>query len=419
MATNSPLRVKQGSKQLIIEGVDSLGEATGSWQAVPLGTRRLLLQREGGLVTSLAPPPAPAEFSQVSRSTLHSLLQQFCREGWSGTLALDCGIAAKTLELRQGEIAFAGSSLLADRLGEVLYRQGSISLESLHHYGSLVGENTKFGQVLLNLHSFSPRQLWEALCLQVRHVVKSLFYPESCYLEIYPQTFSQANVISLDGSNSQFLAACYAFGSLLESFQQRLTPHTKLRLNGEFATATSNVNEDDTFWQEFLRILKANPQADTVSSQVRLPPSYTYAQILDYWQQEKLSIEGLRPPLATVRSELIPLKQQIQAYNLLVQAVQHHAGNENKALPLEVLSGLIGGIDQPGVSFRCLSPSGQIDTEAAVNLYCLAEASRATLPAMLKAVKKLQCFVVQLAYDLLSPAAHQKVREVFDQYSQR
>jgi hypothetical protein len=359
------------------------------------------------------------EFSFVSRRTLHSLLQQFIAEGWSGTLALESEGHLKTLELYHGEIAFAGSSLLDDRLGEVLYRQGLISLDKLRHYGTLVTPENKFGQVLLNLHSFSQEQLWEALCLQVRQIVKSLFYAPSCYLEIYPHQFQQTNMVSLDGSNAQFVAACFAFGSLLEIYQGRFTKDTKIRVSSPLAEALATSGEDTTFKDEFLRILKTNPLVLEVSKHLKLPASYSFATILDFWHKQYLSIEGLGSREPSPNPELVPLKQQIQAYNLLLQTAEHHGGLEKNPLPLEGLRTICGTWEQPGLSFRWLSPSGQIDSEAAVNLYCLAEASRATLPAMLKAVKKLQCYVLQVTYDVLSPVAYGKVREIFELYSHR
>ena len=67
-------------------------------------------------------------FGVCSAETLVSLLSGLVFRNFSGTLDLLIGSQKKSLYFKSGELVFARSNLMDDRLGEVIYRGGKICL---------------------------------------------------------------------------------------------------------------------------------------------------------------------------------------------------------------------------------------------------------------------------------------------------
>src|SRR5690606_26109535 len=83
-----------------------------------------------------------------------------------------------------GDIVFAASNVIDDRLGEVIYRQAKITLDELTTSAALVSKKQKFGQVLLNNRVFTNRHLWDALKCQVAEIIRSVFMVSDVYVEL-------------------------------------------------------------------------------------------------------------------------------------------------------------------------------------------------------------------------------------------
>ncbi|KKK46881.1 hypothetical protein LCGC14_3160810, partial [marine sediment metagenome] len=82
----------------------------------------------------------------------------------------------KTICLNRGSVAFAHSTDPDDRLGEMLFKENSISLVQ---YDAVVKTMKKIGQrqgdVLVKLNLLTPKGLFEALKRQIREIVMSIF----------------------------------------------------------------------------------------------------------------------------------------------------------------------------------------------------------------------------------------------------
>ncbi len=79
---------------------------------------------------------------------------------WSGSVSVEDEWGQKKLYFRDGELVFARSNAMDHRLGEVMYRQGLISLDELTESAVQVTRTLKFGQVLLTRKFFEPCDLW-------------------------------------------------------------------------------------------------------------------------------------------------------------------------------------------------------------------------------------------------------------------
>ncbi len=85
------------------------------------------------------------------------------------------GDVVKRVHLDRGEIVFATSSLVQDRLGESLVRAGQITPAQLEIAARAITPTNKLGKVLVEMGSLTPRGLFDAVRRQVEEIVESLF----------------------------------------------------------------------------------------------------------------------------------------------------------------------------------------------------------------------------------------------------
>ena len=93
-----------------------------------------------------------------------------------GSLAMLVPHARKTIHFVNGEIVSASSTVEDDRLGEVFWRRGVLSLEQLAEVHDLVGPGKKLGTILLDKGWINSRQLYEGIKQQILEIVFSTFY---------------------------------------------------------------------------------------------------------------------------------------------------------------------------------------------------------------------------------------------------
>ena len=130
-------------------------------------------------------PNKIAKDIDVGRNSLQvfgHLLQGLISDRWSGTITANTAECKKRIYLDQGRFCFATSTLMDDRLGEVLYRRDLLTIDQLAELAMKVTPTLKFGQVLRKHGIMSSSQLWHALQTQVISTIKSLFMNERSQL---------------------------------------------------------------------------------------------------------------------------------------------------------------------------------------------------------------------------------------------
>lgn len=103
------------------------------------------------------------------------VLLKACETGKTGLLRFAAAEAEKTLFVREGEIIFAKSSSLDDRLGEYLLRKGQISIPDLNRLATEVRPGKRLGTILVENKLLEPKELVRAVIGQVRAIILSLF----------------------------------------------------------------------------------------------------------------------------------------------------------------------------------------------------------------------------------------------------
>jgi hypothetical protein len=112
---------------------------------------------------------------QLSQLPLPDILQHLRIAAATGVLSLVSGGARKALYLKDGRVVFAASNLPNDRLGEILIRDGKITVEEYDASIRALSRGKRQGKVLVEMGALSPKDLWEGVQSQVREIVFSTF----------------------------------------------------------------------------------------------------------------------------------------------------------------------------------------------------------------------------------------------------
>jgi len=112
---------------------------------------------------------------QLRELPLPDILQHLRLSGSTGVLSLVSGGARKALYLKSGRVVFASSNLPNDRLGEILIREGKITVDEYEASIRAITKGKRQGKVLVEMGALSPKDLWEGVQAQVREIVFSLF----------------------------------------------------------------------------------------------------------------------------------------------------------------------------------------------------------------------------------------------------
>lgn len=112
----------------------------------------------------------------LSSATFPALLYSILNRADTGVLTLTCDAAEKTIYVQDGRPIFATSSDRDDRLGQVLFKTGQVSLDGLMEAVEVsVRTGKRLGTVLVEQGLIQPHELVEGVRTQVRAIIHSLF----------------------------------------------------------------------------------------------------------------------------------------------------------------------------------------------------------------------------------------------------
>src|ERR1700704_2311786 len=112
---------------------------------------------------------------QVTELPLPDILQHLRLSRSTGGLSLVSGGARKALYLKDGRVVFASSNLPNDRLGEILIREGKITVDEYEASIRAITKGKRQGKVLVEMGALSPKDLWEGVQFQVKEIVYTVF----------------------------------------------------------------------------------------------------------------------------------------------------------------------------------------------------------------------------------------------------
>lgn len=138
--------------------------------------RTILLERTGRAGCQAFPWDRELVLSADVRAfSLADLLHLVHSSAKSGFLFFENGDHAKSVYLHRGEVVFASSNQVVDRLGECLLRGGLINPQQYREAKRAYSPSCQFGKVLVERGFLTPRELWNGVKFQVEEIVRSLF----------------------------------------------------------------------------------------------------------------------------------------------------------------------------------------------------------------------------------------------------
>jgi Domain of unknown function (DUF4388) len=135
---------------------------------------------------------------QLTQLPLPDILQYLRLSRSTGILSLVAGGARKALYVRDGRVVFASSNLPNDRLGELLIRDGKITVEEYEASIKAISKGKRQGKVLVEMGALSPKDLWEGVQLQVREIVYSIFLWDEGQFHFEESTLPEKERITVD-----------------------------------------------------------------------------------------------------------------------------------------------------------------------------------------------------------------------------
>src|SRR5262245_34017918 len=121
-------------------------------------------------------PSAHVREGILSSATFPTLVYSILSRDETGVLTLTGDTTEKAVYIQQGSPIFATSSDRDDRLGQVLFKSGMVSLEGLMESVVIsLSAGKRLGTVLVERDLIKPHDLVEGVRTQVRNIITSLF----------------------------------------------------------------------------------------------------------------------------------------------------------------------------------------------------------------------------------------------------
>jgi len=244
--------------------------------------------------------------------------------GKTGLLRFENSEAEKTLFVRGGEIIFAKSSSVDDRLGEYLLQEGKLSLPDLSKLAHLVKPGKRLGTVLVENELLDPKELVQAIIGQVRSIILSLFKWTEARYDFKVQDFPSKETITLDMPTARLILDGVKLVDSWRRIAQGVGAMSSVYTRVEGNEDTLRVLDLDTTTLEVLATL-AKPMSVEAISTISVLPDIEVCRLLWVFrclgwveQVEEREVESVAPVPATE------------------PAVEASSGKETQATPVEV-----------------------------------------------------------------------------------
>jgi len=142
--------------------------------------------------------PSPVREGVLSTTTFPGLVYSILSRKETGVLTLTGDTIEKSIFIQAGRPVFATSNDRDDRLGQIFFKAGLVSLEGLiQTVERAAQENKRLGTVFVEMGLIQPHDLVEGVMGQVRNIVCSLFLWTSGRYRYRPGPLPSNEVITL------------------------------------------------------------------------------------------------------------------------------------------------------------------------------------------------------------------------------
>jgi len=407
MNSASPTVIQQDDN-LVVIGAPTPTEDT-KWRAEILDAGRVLLRADDMPTLSGNGHRAAASCPiNVFRDLFHGLVVA----GFTGVLAVDTGHGVKRIFVSQGAVVFAGSNVIDDRLGEVLFRESHISLDDLTRSAAEVTKVRKFGQVLVGNKVLTNVQLWQALKLQVKQILRSVFMAEQVFCEIMPGAPSAPTEIVFTESTRDLLEEFYSYGCAFRAFLGRLNAESQVKFLIPLEQA-AGAYQSGTFFGDLVAMLNQEPSVQALLNSSKLIDAYTIGALLNMVNSGICKIipeveHGLK-----VSSKLAPLKTKLDAHGYVLQSVRRAFVEAGVEFPMQDARAFAANLSLDGLPAFFLDENGALGRDCVVGLINQSQDSAKRMRHLVVCVDSIIQFILQMAGDNLEYKVAQSIRQQY------
>jgi Domain of unknown function (DUF4388) len=139
----------------------------------------------------------PLEGSLATRD-FPTLVASIYEDDWTGTISLTHMGVCKSVVAQSGRLIWASSTSRDDRLGDVLLRQGKITLHQYTEAGKAMGGGKRLGTLLVEHGALSPKDLVNGVVEQTREIIFGVFqWTEGRYKMVPDQIPTEAITLKI------------------------------------------------------------------------------------------------------------------------------------------------------------------------------------------------------------------------------
>jgi len=391
---------------VMIDGVPPQPEDT-KWRAEVLDQARILLRADD---MHKSDPSDQRVLASCPVNVLKDILIGFTTAGFSGVVAVDNGYGIKRLFFNNGAVVFASSNIIDDRLGAVMFREGRINIDDLTNSAAQVTKTKKFGQATVSTEALNNVALWQALKLQVRQIIRSVFMQEQVFFEAIASKPTPPTEVVFEEPPADLLRAAYSYGCVFRNFLGRLRAETQVVLLIPPEEATE-INPLGTFVGDLVNLISTEPSVQELLNNSKLIDPYTIAALLNLVNQGLCKIV---PELEEPRKfppNLAALKAKFDSYAYVLQAVRRAFADEGKAFPIKDVRVCIGALNSEGFPMIYVDEQAALarDCISGIIIQCSDDTER--MRYFLVRIESLIQFLLQIATDNLDSKAAVKIRQ--------
>lgn len=383
----------------------------GKWEAKALSKSCVVLRNR-----SSASPlnDEPTALLKIPSELLKDVLEGLFSRRWSGVIGIDAGLGQQKIYLTDGELTFASSTLMDHRLGEVIYRNGDISLEKLTESAVKVTRSVKFGQVLLRDATFSSVDLWRALRQQILQITRTVFLAPEVYIEMKEGKDLAPTAIVFPESSRHVVHGAYYFGCMFRNFMEHVSFDSAIKIN---ETALSDLDaQRGTFESDLVDLIRENGDVKAVMKASKLHDVNTLVSIMDMVTRGVCEIESMREVKGTKAQAIDPyLQSRLDSYSFVVRKAKVAFGEQNIAFPSKDLKAFALRLNVGEFVSLYLTDEGDVHQESIHWMACQCVNNSERAKYFANHLESLTQFLLQAAGDILPYEAGKQVKEQFKQ----
>ena len=337
--------------------------------------------------------------SDVLSAIMHGLVER----AFSGTIFLRLDKQQKSIVFHNGQLVFARSDLMDDRLGEVIYRAGLITLEQMTDAAVEVTRDRKFGKVLLESGLFTSADLWAALKLQVLEIFQSVFLSGQLHYSIKERNHLPSISVVFEKSTDEIIEDCASFGQMFRSFKARVGNDSKIHISDSDSRETQP--EPGTFYGDILEIAQEKNDVGEFIASSKLVEVNSYLALFQLVMKRLVDVDDhqiVRDKITHEgRFERREIKSLIDAYHIALGSSRKAFDDLAVAFPLEELRIFLEQKYRQRQTPIFLKADGSIASESVRHLYAKCRNSKSQYKLAVWELQSLIQFVLQITGDLL------------------